>query len=56
MPVFAAELDRVTGVGFPLLTALILVPAIGALLVAVTPKSRGDVARLIGVASSAATV
>jgi NADH-quinone oxidoreductase subunit M len=41
--------------GFPLLTALIVLPAVGALLVALTPKSRGDVARLVGVGASAAT-
>ena len=45
----------VIGAGFPLLTALILVPAFGALLVAILPKSRSDVARLVGVAASAAT-
>jgi len=45
----------VSGVGFPLLTALILVPAIGALLIALVPRGRGDVARLVGVSASAAT-
>jgi NADH-quinone oxidoreductase subunit M len=44
-----------TGPGFPLLTALIVLPVVGAILVALTPKSRGDVGRLVGVASSAAT-
>ncbi|HET7720191.1 MAG TPA: NADH-quinone oxidoreductase subunit M, partial [Acidimicrobiales bacterium] len=43
------------GAGFPLLTALIVLPAIGALLVALIPRNRGDVARLVGVATSAAT-
>src|SRR5438105_267375 len=54
--VLAAEAGgRVSGAGFPLLTALILVPAIGALLVALVPRSRGDVARLVGVSASGAT-
>jgi NADH-quinone oxidoreductase subunit M len=59
MSVFAAVAAEgghgASGAGFPLLTALILLPVFGAVLVALTPKSRGEVARLVGVASSAAT-
>jgi NADH-quinone oxidoreductase subunit M len=59
MSVFAAVAAEgghgATGAGFPLLTALILLPVFGAVLVALVPKARGEVARLIGVASSAAT-
>ncbi|MCU1373962.1 MAG: nuoM, partial [Actinomycetia bacterium] len=53
----AAEsgVHHVNGAGFPLLTALILVPAIGALLVAVVPRTRPEVSRLVGVCASAAT-
>jgi NADH-quinone oxidoreductase subunit M len=40
--------------GFPILTALIFLPALGALLVAVVPKSREDVARLLGIAVAVA--
>ena len=54
---FAAEAGRaggaVSGAGFPLLTALVVLPAVGALLVALTPRRRGDVSRLIGVCTSA---
>ncbi|MCU1484096.1 MAG: nuoM [Actinomycetia bacterium] len=55
--VLAAEsgVHKVAGAGFPLLTALVVVPAIGALLVAIIPKGRGEVARLVGVAASAVT-
>jgi NADH-quinone oxidoreductase subunit M len=55
--VLAAEsgVHEVAGAGFPLLTAIVVVPAIGALLVALTPKRRGDVARLVGVSASAVT-
>ena len=55
--VLAAEsgVHKIAGADFPLLTALVIVPAIGALLVAITPKRRGDVARLVGVAASAVT-
>jgi NADH-quinone oxidoreductase subunit M len=38
--------------GFPLLTALIALPAVGALLVALVPRTRPDVARLVGVATT----
>ena len=54
MGVLAAEVVA-TGFDFPMLTALVVLPAFGALLVALTPRSRGDVARLIGVCASAAT-
>ena len=45
---------RVSGAGFPILTALIVLPAIGALLVALVPARRGEVTRLIGTTASAA--
>jgi NADH-quinone oxidoreductase subunit M len=44
-----------TSTSFPILTSLVVLPAIGALLVALIPRRRGDVARLVGVAASAAT-
>ena len=50
---FAA--GHVNGAGFPLLTALIVLPVVGAALIAVLPRSRPDVIRLVGVAFSAAT-
>jgi NADH-quinone oxidoreductase subunit M len=55
MLVFASEGVTHAVDSFPLLTSLILLPVFGALVVALTPKSRSDVARLVGVASSAAT-
>ena len=56
MQLLAAEaVNHVNGAGFPLLTALVVLPAIGALLVALVPTSRGEVGRLVGVATSAAT-
>jgi NADH-quinone oxidoreductase subunit M len=53
----AAEsgVHQIDGAGFPILTALVVVPAIGAILVALTPKRRGDLARLVGTAASAVT-
>jgi NADH-quinone oxidoreductase subunit M len=39
--------------GFPLLTSLVVVPVVGALLVALVPRSRPEIARLVGVATSA---
>jgi NADH-quinone oxidoreductase subunit M len=38
--------------GFPLLTTLVVLPAVGAALVALVPRSRPDVARLVGVVSA----
>ena len=52
---FAAEAGHVNGAGFPLLTALVVLPVIGAAVVALLPKSRPDLTRLVGVAASAAT-
>jgi NADH-quinone oxidoreductase subunit M len=40
---------------FPFLTSLILLPVFGAILVALIPRTRGELSRLVGVASSAAT-
>ena len=40
---------------FPVLTALVVLPAIGALLVALTPSRRPDVAKLVGIVFSIAT-
>ena len=49
IPILAAEAGgRVAGVGFPLLTALVVVPAIGALLVGLLPRTRPELARLTG--------
>ncbi|MGD9796681.1 MAG: NADH-quinone oxidoreductase subunit M [Acidimicrobiia bacterium] len=39
--------------GFPLLTFLVVLPAVGAALVAIVPKGRPEVARLVGLASAA---
>ncbi|MEA3055477.1 MAG: NADH-quinone oxidoreductase subunit [Actinomycetota bacterium] len=46
--------EVVSGPGFPLLTTLVVLPAIGALLVAVIPKRRAGSARLAGLLVSAA--
>ena len=40
---------------FPLLTALVLLPAIGALLVALVPRTRSELTRVVGVASAVGT-
>lgn len=40
---------------FPLLTSIILVPAVGALVVALLPKGRNDLARLFGILFALAT-
>lgn len=40
--------DAAGGTGFPLLTGLVVLPVIGALLVAIAPRGRGELARLIG--------
>ena len=34
--------------GFPILTALVLVPVIGALLVILTPRRRPEIVKLVG--------
>jgi len=44
----------VAGPDFPLLTAMVVLPALGALLVAVVPRNRLQSARLVGVIMSAA--
>jgi NADH-quinone oxidoreductase subunit M len=41
--------------GFPLLTAIVLLPALGGLLVAAVPKARTEVLRVIGLAVTVAT-
>ena len=46
--------EVISGPEFPLLTTLVVLPAIGALLVAVLPKRRAGAARLAGVLVSAA--
>ncbi|MCI3948673.1 MAG: nuoM, partial [Acidimicrobiales bacterium] len=51
----AAEAAHEATAGFPILTSLIVLPAVGALLVALVPKSRAEVARQIGVAVAVAT-
>ncbi len=40
--------DAAGGTGFPLLTGLVVLPVIGAFLVAIAPRGRGELARLIG--------
>jgi len=47
--------ETTVSLGFPILTAIILVPIIGALLVALSPRSRPDFAKLLAVLSSVAT-
>ncbi|MGI9600756.1 MAG: NADH-quinone oxidoreductase subunit M [Acidimicrobiales bacterium] len=49
-PVLAAEM-----VSFPALTALVVVPAIGALVLALVPNSRGDLHRLLALLFSGTT-
>ncbi|MGC1512189.1 MAG: NADH-quinone oxidoreductase subunit M [Acidimicrobiales bacterium] len=44
--------DAAGGAGFPLLTALVVLPVIGALLVAIAPRGYGEFARLIGLLTS----
>ena len=43
-------------ISFPILTALILVPVIGALFVALTPKSRPEIPKLIALMSTVGTL
>jgi len=51
----ASAAAKVSNPGFPLLTALILVPAVGALLTLLVPARRPEVIRTVGYATSAAT-
>jgi NADH-quinone oxidoreductase subunit M len=53
--VLALAAGHVKGAGFPLLTAMIVVPVVGAAVIGLLPRSRPDVIRLVGVATSAAT-
>ncbi|MBA3268130.1 MAG: Fe-S-binding domain-containing protein, partial [Acidimicrobiia bacterium] len=41
---------------FPYLTSLVLVPAVGALLVALVPRGRDDLVRLVGMAAAMAAL
>ena len=43
-------------IAFPILTALILVPVIGSLLVALTPKSRPEIPKMIALLSTVGTL
>ena len=43
-------------IAFPILTALILVPAIGSLLVAVLPKSRPELPKVVALMASVGTL
>ena len=52
----AATASHESGVGFPLLTALIFVPAAGALLTLVMPARRPELTRVVGYVASAATM
>jgi NADH-quinone oxidoreductase subunit M len=47
--------ETTLSLGFPILTAIILVPLIGSLLVAFTPKSRPEYAKMLALLSSVAT-
>ncbi|MFI5053895.1 MAG: NADH-quinone oxidoreductase subunit M, partial [Acidimicrobiia bacterium] len=42
-------------IGFPILTAIIVTPAVGALVVALLPAARVEAARAVGYATTAAT-
>jgi NADH-quinone oxidoreductase subunit M len=46
---FAAEAAASAGHSFPILTTLVLLPLVGAAVVALLPKSRPDTARLVGI-------
>ncbi len=45
-----------TSMSFPILTALVLLPAVGSLLVALMPKSRPDLPKIVALVSSVATL
>src|SRR4051795_7241234 len=51
----AAETAHSGHVGFPLLTALILLPAIAAVVVALIPRSRPETAKLVGLLAAIST-
>ena len=51
---FAAEAAHGASASFPLLTTLVLLPFVGALLVALVPSHRGDLARMIGITTAVA--
>ena len=53
--VAAAASTRLSDAGFPLLTALILVPAVGAVITLLMPGRRPELARVVGYVTSAAT-
>jgi NADH-quinone oxidoreductase subunit M len=56
--VFAAAADSVAHAGsvpFPILTALVVLPAVGAAAVALTPRMRPELAKLVGLLFSIAT-
>lgn len=49
LPILASVAKEVTGgADFPLLTGLVVIPVLGAVLVALAPRDRGELARLIG--------
>jgi NADH-quinone oxidoreductase subunit M len=52
----AAETARAAGAGFPLLTALILVPFVGAVVSLLMPDRRPELIRVVGYVTSAATL
>ncbi|HMC51845.1 MAG TPA: NADH-quinone oxidoreductase subunit M [Acidimicrobiales bacterium] len=51
----ALALEGGTRLGFPILTAIVLLPAIAAAVVVAVPRSRPDAARLVGLIGSVAT-
>ncbi|HUF32213.1 MAG TPA: NADH-quinone oxidoreductase subunit M [Acidimicrobiales bacterium] len=52
LPFLALETPAGNGPGFPLLTSLVVLPAILAVIVAILPRTRPEVMRLVGVAGS----
>ncbi len=53
LPMLASVATEATGgADFPLLTGLVVIPVIGAVLVALAPRDRGELARLIGLVTT----
>jgi len=51
----SAEAAGHAAVGFPILTALILLPVLGALIIAITPRSRPELVRLTAIGTTVAS-
>jgi NADH-quinone oxidoreductase subunit M len=54
--VAAAAVSHESGVGFPLLTTMILLPGVGAVLTLLMPDRRPELTRIVGYVTSAATL